>query len=392
MNEHKVYLDNAATTSISNEVLKEMMPYLTENYGNTNSLHSFGRNTAEALTKARDRVAEAIGANANEIYFTSGGTEANNWAIIGIAEANQEKGKHIITSQIEHSSVLSACKVLESRGFKVTYLPVDKYGLVSMSELMQHLTRETILVSIMSANNEIGTIQSINAIASIAKERGSIFHTDCVQATGLLDINVNNIQIDAMTISSHKLHGPKGAGALYIRRGVKIAPLIIGGSQEHNLRAGTINTPAIVGFGVAISIAKRDLDVNVEKITKLRNYFINRILTEIEDTSLNGHPNQRLANNISITFNNINGEALLIMLDMAGIAVSTGSACSVGSTELPYTLLALKLTLEQAKSTIRFSLDVSTSKEEIDYTMEKLIVCVKKLRTISPLVKIKGGK
>ncbi|MFA5759122.1 MAG: aminotransferase class V-fold PLP-dependent enzyme, partial [Clostridia bacterium] len=208
----------------------------------------------------------------------------------------------------------------------------------------------------------------------------------------LLDINVNNIQIDAMTISSHKLHGPKGAGALYIRRGVKIAPLIIGGSQEHNRRAGTINTPAIVGFGVAISIAKRDLDVNVEKITKLRNYFINRILTEIEDTSLNGHPNQRLANNISITFNNINGEALLIMLDMAGIAVSTGSACSVGSTELPYTLLALKLTLEQAKSTIRFSLDVSTSKEEIDYTMEKLIVCVKKLRTISPLVKIKGGK
>ncbi len=389
---NRIYLDNAATTPINSEVLAEMLPYFNSIYGNANSLHSFGRDAKAGVDLARQRIATAIGCNPNEIYFTSGATEANNWAIRGIAYANIKKGKHIITSSIEHPSVLETCKKLEQEGFRVTYLDVDKYGFVRIDHLLHNIDKETTLISIMTANNEIGTIQNIQAIANIAKEKGVIFHTDATQAIGSVRINVSEMGIDAMSMSGHKINGPKGIGALYLRNGVHIQKFMQGGEQESNLRGGTSNTPGIVGFGKAIEIATRDIIANAKKVSTLRNYFVRELQNKIEMVYLNGHPIQRLPNNASISFGQVEGESILFLLDMAGIAVSTGSACSSGSLQQSHVLKAIGLSPDLAQGTIRFSLSKSTTKEELDFVVNELEAIIKKLRKISPITKAQVGK
>ena len=389
---NKIYLDNASTTAINSEVLAEMMPYFNSIYGNPSSLHSFGRDAKAAVETAREKIAKAIGCNSSEVYFTSGATESNNWAIRGIAYANMQKGKHIITSKIEHQSVLNTCKELEKEGFKVTYLDVDKYGLVRLDKLLHNINEDTILISIMAANNEVGTIQNIQAIANIAKEKGVIFHTDATQAIGSVNINAKEMGIDAMSISSHKLYGPKGVGALYVKNGVAIQKFMQGGEQEKNLRAGTLNTPAIVGFGKAVEIACRDIIANAKKMSNLRNYFMKEVLSRIESTFVNGHPIQRLPNNINISFGQVEGESIMFMLDMEGIAVSTGSACSSGLSEPSYVLEAMGLSPDLQKGAVRFTLSKSTTKDEIDTTINELEKIVKKLRKISPITKAQVGK
>lgn len=392
--ERKVYLDSAATTYVSTEVLNEMMPCFNIFYGNANSIHTFGREAQGLVDRARDRIAKAIGAKSNEIYFTSGGTEANNWAIKGIAKANQSKGKHIITSQIEHPSVLETCKKLEKEGFEITYLPVDKYGVVSIAELLHTIRTDTILITIMSVNNEVGTIQNIKAIGETAREKNIIFHTDAVQAFGSLRLNVEDMRIDAMSISSHKIYGPKGCGALYIRNGIKIDNLIDGGHQERNKRGGTTNTPAIVGFGKAAEITVRDLPISTEKMKRIREYFIKQITEKIPYIIINGHPRQRVENMANVTFELIEGESILLMLDFAGIAVSTGSACTSGALEPSHVLKAMGVLPETANGSIRFSFTRSTTKSDIDYTVSTLIEVVDKLRKMSPRTKAgrKGDK
>lgn len=389
---NKIYLDNASTTAINSEVLAEMMPYFNSVYGNPNSLHCFGRDAKMAVDTARDRIAKAIGCNSNEIYFTSGATESNNWAIRGIAYANSKKGKHIITSKIEHPSVLETCKQLEKEGFSVTYLDVDKYGLVRLDKLLHNINKDTILISIMAANNEVGTIQNIQAIANIAKEKGVIFHTDATQAIGSININAKEMGIDLMSFSAHKLYGPKGIGALYVKNGVLIQKFMQGGEQEKNLRAGTLNTPAIVGFGKAVEIACRDIIANAKKVSNLRNYFIKEVMKTIEMSFLNGHPIQRLPNNINFSFGMIEGESVMFMLDMQGIAVSTGSACSSGSVMPSHVLEAMGLSADLVKGAVRFTLSKSTTKQEIDTVILELEKIVKKLRKISPITKAQVGK
>lgn len=388
----KIYLDNAASTAITSEVLTEMLPYLTSNYGNAGAIHSFGRDAKNALDTARERVAKAIGAKPNEIYFTSGATESNNWALIGLAEQNAYKGNHIITSSIEHPSVLETCKYLEKNGFKVTYLPVDKYGMVNIADLLHAIQKDTILVSIMMANNEVGTIQNIKAIAHTVKEKDIIFHTDAVQALGAFSINVEEMMIDAMTISGHKIYGPKGIGALYLKQGVNIEPLLHGGHQEHGKRGGTENVAGAVGLGKACEIATRDIMVNAKKLKKMRDYLIKQIFERIPYVQLNGHPIQRLPGNASISFGMVDGEAVLMMLDLNGIAVSTGSACSAGISQLSHVLTAMGLSTELAKGTIRFSLPKSMTKEDVDYVVDKLSEVVEKLRAMSPLRKNSIGE
>lgn len=383
----KVYCDAAATTYVGAEALMEMMPIFDTVYGNANSLHTYGRDAAAVLDKARDRVASAINAKANEIYFTSGGTEANNWAIKGLAYANSEKGNHIITSAIEHPSILQSCKELEKEGFKVTYLPVDNCGFVSLSKLLHYLDNDTILVSIMAANNEVGTIQHLNAIARTVKERGILFHTDAVQATGSIALNMKDIVVDAMTISSHKLYGPKGIGALYVKKGTKIKSLITGGSQEYSKRAGTVNVPAAVGFGKAIEVAVRDMRPNSEKLRQVRDYFVKKLTSKIDNVYLNGHNVQRLPHVTNLSFEYIEGESIMLMLDLEGVAVSTGSACSAGDLTQSHVLRAMGVTPELANGAIRFSFTRSISKEDVDYIVEKLEVIVERLRAISPLTK-----
>lgn len=391
--EKKVYCDYAATTFVSSEVLAEMMPCFNAVFGNPNSLHSFGREAVALVDKSRDRVAKAIGAlKSSEIYFTSGGTEANNWAIKGLARANREKGNHIITSAIEHESVLEACRQLEAEGFEVTYLPVDSKGLISITDLIHHLKETTVLVSVMSANNEVGTIQNIKTIANLAHEYGAIFHTDAVQAVGALKINVDTMDIDALSVSAHKFYGPKGVGALYLKTGVKIDTLIAGGNQERGLRAGTSNVPNIVGFGKAIEIATRDLAVNQAKLKSIRAYFLTQIKEKLENVTLNGHPHQKIHGTVNLSFAGVEAEALLMLLDLAGIAVSVGSACTSGSAQPSHVLLAMGLTAEQAKSSIRFSFGKPTTKQDVDYVVEKLVENVNKLRKISPAVKSKRGR
>ncbi len=389
----KIYLDNAATTYVSNEALTEMLPAFNTVFGNSSSLHTFGREANSLVDKARDRVAKAIGANSNEIYFTSGGTEADNWALMGLALANKSKGNHIITSQIEHHCVLDTCKKLETMGFRVSYLPVDENGLVSIAELLHEIDDKTILVSVMTANNEIGTIQNIQTIAKIAHEKHAIFHTDAVQAVGAITLDVKALDIDAMSMSSHKIYGPKGVGALYVKKGIKINPLISGGNQERGKRGGTVNVPGVVGFGKAIEIATRDLSVNTKKLKMMREYFTTKVLKEIPDIKVNGHPVQRLASIVNISFNYIEGESLLLLLDLDGIAVSTGSACSSGSLETSHVLKAIGIPQEIAQGSIRFAFGKSTTKEEVDYVIESLVKNVKKLRQMSPLSKKspKGG-
>ncbi len=383
----RVYLDNAATTYVSNEVLTEMLPVFNHTFGNSSSLHTFGRESVALLDKARDRVSHAINASSSEIYFTSGGTESNNWAIIGLALANKAKGNHIITSQIEHRSILDACKYLETIGFKVTYLPVDQNGFVSIVDLIHNLNDDTILVSIMAANNEIGVIQNLQTIAKITHEKNAIFHTDATQAMGAVSIDVKSIGIDALTMSAHKIYGPKGTGALYVRKGVKINNLILGGNQEKGKRSGTVNVAGAVGLGKAVEIAVRDMSVNNKKLKTMREYFVSNISKQIEDIKINCSTVQKLPGLVNISFDYIDGEALMTLLDLDGIAVSTGSACSVGDIEPSHVLKAIGLSQEQSKGSIRFAFGKSTTKDEVDYVISSLTKNVKKLRDMSPLTK-----
>lgn len=385
--ERRVYLDSAATTYVTNEVLNEMMPCYNIFFGNPNSIHSFGREAQGIVDRARDRIAKTINANSEEIYFTSGGTESDNWAIKGIAHAYANKGKHIITSQIEHPAVMESCRALEKEGFEVTYLPVDKYGVVSLAALLHAIRKDTILISIMAVNNEVGTIQNIKAIGKTARENGILFHTDAVQAYGALKLDVEDMCIDLMSFSSHKIYGPKGVGALYVRKGVRIANLLDGGHQERSKRGGTTNVPAIAGFGKAAEINARDLAVNGQRMKSLRDYFIKQVTEKIPYVIVNGHPQQKVNSIVSISFELIEGEAILLMLDFEGIAVSTGSACTSGSLEKSYVLSAMGIEDEIANGTIRFSFSRSTTKADLDYTVEKLAEVVEKLRKISPQTK-----
>lgn len=381
----KIYLDNAATTKVSNEVLTEMLECYGDTFGNPSSIHSFGREASALVDKARDRVASLINAERGEIYFTSGGTESNNWAIVGLALANRAKGNHIITSAVEHKSVLEACKRLERLGFEVTYLPVDKTGLVDIAKLLHFITHKTILVSIMAANNEVGTIQNLKAISKIAHEKGVIFHTDAISAVGNFKIDVKDLEVDALSISAHKFNGPKGVGALYVKKGVKIDNLIVGGEQEKGKRGGTLNVPQIVGFGKACEILQENYIIDCKKTKYLRDYFVNTLEKEIPNITINGHLHQKTPQIASVSFNNIDAEALLCLLDLAGIAVSTGAACDVGSVEPSHVLLAMGKSIEEAQSTIRFSFGTNNTKEEIDYVVAELKKDVERLRSISPL-------
>ncbi|SHH61090.1 cysteine desulfurase NifS [Sporanaerobacter acetigenes] len=388
-----IYMDNAATTPTKKEVLAEMLPYFSEKYGNPSSIYSLGGQSKNAVEKAREQVAIALGAKAKEIYFTSGGSEADNWAIKGIAFANRHKGNHIITSKIEHHAVLHTCEFLERQGFKITYLDVDEYGVVDIEQLKNSITDETILISIMFANNEIGTIQPIKEIGEIAEEKGIYFHTDAVQAIGNIKIDVNELNIDLLSLSAHKFHGPKGVGALYIRQGVKLDNLIEGGAQEKNRRAGTENVPGIVGLGKAIELAYENLDEHNEKLINLRERLIKGIFDNIDDVRLNGHPTNRLPGNTNFCFKYIEGESLLLSLDIEGVAGSSGSACTSGSLDPSHVLLAIGLPHEIAHGSLRLTLGDFNTEEEVDYVVEKLIPIVQRLRDMSPLYeKIKGEK
>ncbi|MGB9788963.1 MAG: cysteine desulfurase NifS [Dictyoglomus turgidum] len=383
----KVYLDYAATTPVRPEVWSAMEPYLKEIYGNPSSLHSFGRESRNAIESAREKVAKAISAKPEEIIFTSGGTESNNMVLKGVAFALQDKGKHIITTPIEHHAVLEPCHFLEKLGFEVTYLPVDKYGLVDPDDLKKLVRKDTILISIMHANNEIGTIEPIKELAQIAKERDIYFHTDAVQTVGHIPVNVNDLGIDFLSISAHKFYGPKGIGALYIRKGTKVYPLLHGGEQEGRRRAGTENLAGIVGMGKAIELAVSELESEMKRLTELRDYFISEVERRIPDAYLNGHREKRLPNNINFSFAYIEGEALLLNLDMEGIGVSTGSACSSSSLEPSHVLSAIGVPVELVHGSLRFTLGLWTTKEDLDYTLDVLERVVDKLRAISPYKK-----
>lgn len=390
--ERRIYLDHAATTPVRREVLEEMIPYFTENYGNASSVHFYGREAKKALDMSRERIAKAIGAKSDEIFFTAGGTEADNWAIKGIAYANKKKGNHIITTKIEHHAVLHTCEYLEKEGFEVTYLSVDQYGMINLDELKNAITDKTILITIMFANNEIGTIQPIEEIGAIAKEKGIYFHTDAVQALGSVDINVEKMKIDALSMSAHKLNGPKGIGALYIKKGTKILSYIHGGAQERNRRAGTENIPGAVGMGKAVELASANLEQKQQYLKGLRGKLIQGVMEKIPYTRLNGHPEKRLSGNTSFCFEFIEGEALLLSLDIVGIASSSGSACTSGSLDPSHVLLSIGLSHEIAHGSLRLTIGEGNTEEEIDYVLEKLPAIVDRLRQMSPLYdKVKGG-
>ena len=380
-----IYLDNAATTKTSPSVLEAMLPYFSENYGNASSIYSIGAKGKEAITKSRETIAATIGAQPNEIYFTAGGTESDNWAIKAAAEAYGAKGRHIITSKIEHHAVLHTCQYLEKQGFEVSYIDVDENGILKLDQLEKAIRPDTILISVMFANNEIGTIQPVREIGQLAKKHGILFHTDAVQAYGQLPINVDELNIDMMSSSGHKICGPKGIGFLYIRKGVKIRSFIHGGAQERKRRAGTENVPGIVGCAKAAEEAVSTMAERTAGEIRLRDYLIERILKEIPYTRLNGDRTNRLPNNANFSFQFIEGESLLIMLDMEGICASSGSACTSGSLDPSHVLLAIGLPHEIAHGSLRLTLSAETTKEEIDYVVEKTKAIVERLRSMSPL-------
>ena len=385
MSEERIYLDNAATTQVSPEVLSAMVPCFSNIYGNPSSVHGFGRDAKMMLDIAREKVANAIGAKKTEIYFTGGGSESDNWAIKGTAIANAGKGRHIITSAIEHHAVLHACAALEKQGYSVTYLPVDKEGFVDPEDVRKAIRPDTILVTIMMANNEIGTIEPVEEIGKICREAGVYFHTDAVQAVGNMHIDVAKMNIDMLSLSAHKFHGPKGVGALYIRNGVKIANLIDGGAQERSKRAGTENLPSIVGLGKAIEVAVRDIDTKIAYESALRDKLLTRIVNEIPETRINGPLKNRLPGNANVCIKYIEGEGMLLMLDMQGIAASSGSACTSGSLDPSHVLLAIGLDHETAHGSLRLSLSSLNTEEEIDKTVDVLKASVERLRSMSPL-------
>lgn len=383
VNKEKIYLDSASTTNLSAEVLNAMFPVMTNSFGNSSSSHSFGREAYNLVENAREIVAESINAKSNEIYFTSSGSEANSWALVGIANANRNKGNHIIVSKIEHPSIIEACKFLEKDGFEVTYLSVDSHGFINFAEYLRAIRSNTILVSIMSANNEIGTIQNIKAISQTAHEKGVIFHTDAVSLYGNMNLDVEDLGIDAMTISAHKIYGPKGVGALYLSNKVKIDPIIFGGNQERNKRGGTTNTAGIVGFAKAVEVAMRDMKINNHKLRNLSEYFVSKLTQTIENVKINATTHQKLPHIISAIFVGVDGESLMTKLDMNGVAVSTGSACSSYNLNVSHVMTAIGLNADDAKCTVRFSLGKNNSYEEIDKAISIIAKSVEELRAFS---------
>ena len=386
MDKKIIYLDHAATTATRPEVVEAMLPYFTENYGNPSTVYDLGAKNKTVVTESRETIAKALGADAANIYFTAGGSESDNWALIAAAEAYKNKGNHIITSKIEHHAVLHTCEYLEKeRGYEVTYVDVDEHGIIKLDELKKAIRPTTILISVMFANNEIGTIQPIKEIGAIAREHGILFHTDAVQTFARIPINVDECHIDMLSASGHKLNGPKGIGFLYIRKGVKIRSFIHGGAQERKRRAGTENVPGIVGLGKAVELAVQTMDERAAKETELRDYMIRRIEEEIPYCRLNGDSAKRLPNNVNFSFRFIEGESLLIMLDMKGICASSGSACTSGSLDPSHVLLAIGLPHEIAHGSLRITLGADTSKEDLDYVVDCLKEIVEQLRSMSPL-------
>ncbi len=385
-----VYLDYSATTPVKEEVLKEMIPYFTEKFGNPSSLYDKGLEAKEAVNHAREQVAALINADPKEIYFTAGGTESDNWSLMGVADKLKDKGNHIITTKIEHHAILHTCDFLEKHGYEVTYLDIDKDGRISLKQLENAITDKTILISVMMVNNEIGTVQPIKEIGKIAKAHKIIFHTDAVQALGNVPIDVKDMEIDLMSMSSHKIYGPKGEGALFMRKGLRISNFIHGGAQESSKRAGTENLTGIVGFGKAAELAKTNFESHVKHCSELRNYLVERILKEIPDTQLNGTMEGRHPGNANITFKYIEGESILLLLNQFGISVSTGSACSSASLEPSHVLTALGIPVEMIHGTVRFTVGDFTTKEDIDYVVDNLKTIVEKLRALSPINAEKG--
>ena len=383
----RIYLDHAATTPTRPEVMKAMLPYFTDAFGNPSSIHSLGQEAKGAVEEARTKVAELIGARSEEIVFTSGGTEADNYALKGVAYANEDKGNHIITTSIEHHAVLEVCKFLGRRGFRITYLPVDKYGLVNLDDVRKAITDKTILISVMHANNEVGTIEPVEEIGRIAREAGIYFHTDAVQTVGHIPVNVDKLKVDLLSISAHKLYGPKGAGVLYVRKGTKLVSLMHGGAHEKRRRAGTENVPAIVGLGKAVELAGQEVGKEAERLAYLRDKLIEGLGEKIDHIRLNGHPTRRLPNNVNVSIDFVEGESMLLNLDLAGICASTGSACSSASLESSHVLLALGLPPEQAHGSLRFTLGLENTEADVERVLEVLPGIVARLRAMSPLLK-----
>ena len=381
----RIYVDNAATTKVAPEVFEAMTPYFNSVYGNPSSIYAEGQEAKVAIEKAREQVATAIGANAKEIYFTGSGSEADNWAIRSAAKTLKDKGNHIITSAVEHHAVLHTCQDLEKEGFEVTYLPVDEYGMVSVEDVKAAIKDTTILITIMFANNEIGTIMPIVEIGKLAKEKGIVFHTDAVQAIGMVPIDVNEMNIDMLSLTGHKFHGPKGSGALYVRKGIKLASFITGGGQERGRRAGTENVPGIVGLGKAIEMATSDIPKKAEYLKTLRDAYIKKVLDNVPYSRLNGHSEKRLPGNANISFEFIEGEGILLFLDMNGISASSGSACTSGSLDPSHVLLAIGLKHEQAHGSLRVTFDTENTMEEVEKIAETVKAIVERLRSMSPL-------